>query len=1050
MSEGARDGRVVLLGLVQIALDGRTVPLTPSERSLLAGVAVHRGRTVSASALAEWIWGSHFPSSPRNRVQALVSGIRRKTAGSADVLLTDGSGYRLAPGVTCDLDEWQSLRQKLAGTGCTAEERRQLLQEATTIGSGTPLDGCHDSPAVSQQRRHLQEIQLELLGERVDADLAAGHHRGLVAELTSLVEANPFHETFAAQLMQILALGGRQAEALGVYRRTYRLLDEELGVQPGSRLRQTQLHVLDGGYATDPALGGSAADEGPAEAGSDASNGDEATSEPPRRPRPHPRTVPRPMAELVGRDRELAGIMAAAESAGSRPAVVSVTGLGGVGKSTLAIEAAHRLRDRFPDGSLYLAMNSETGRAGAGSVLELFLGLLGVGPAGIPASRDARAALFRSVLDERRALIVLDDVPDGFDVSDLLPARPTSMAIMTSRRPLTAAEPTLHVRLTSLGADDAVALLASIVGTDRVDASTEEMGALARTCGGLPLLLRLIGQRLARRPDVPLGSAALGLADELTDQSDARDGERILEAGLGLAEAPLPESTRVVLQDLAALPFPRVSRWVFAALAGSESAGERALDQLVDAGFVDPVLHDGWQAQYQLHDLVRLHARRSAATSDRSSFAAGTTVAAVAGRFLQLARENAAAFPALLLPLPPDEHGERPPETDGAGPTPDEALRFFRTEHDDLQICARAAARAHPSTAWRLLALAGNYARGAIEPTLWCSITADVRAALTTAGRDGERGRAYLDLAEALLRHESADSVDAIPLARRARRAMVLDGDTPGALAAAVVLGRAHRATGEGAEAEEALDWASRSAGPDVPTTTRAYIELAWGSLHDDYDRLLTAREHLRRALTGFETTQDWSGLATTQYALARVHRRLGEYREGLPLADSAMLWFDRLGDQNGHTAALDTRADLLVYMGDPVAALPDAAEAVDRAGQRRDEFMLHRAQRTLGRAQAGLGRLADAERALWSSAEGFERLGRPLSLAATLRDIGLVLQRQNRVDEARTVLVRERGCLITAGVQDLSELDALVGRLEHSRTDERFEAIGATSHEGQ
>ena len=1023
--------RVAVLGLVQLLHGGHSVALTRSERTLLAGIAVHGDRPASASALAEWIWADGFHASPRNRVQGLVSGVRRK-AGPAPVVLTEHGGYRLAPQVGCDLADWQRLRSQAAAADDPAV-RATRIREAVGLFSGTPFDGCHDSPAVALQRRHLEEQHLEALGERIDTDIAAGHIDGLISELTLLAEAHPFHETFTAQLMHLLALGGRQAEALEVYRAAYRRLDEELGVRPGPRLEQTHTRVLRGEPGT-PTTPGAPTATGPRPT-TYADDSKPATPQEagpaPRLTAPSPRTVPRSVAELVGRDTELRQILDEAGGERSRPAVVSITGLGGVGKSSLAIEAAHRLRDRFPDGSLYLRLDSETGRKGVQSVLELFLGLLGVGTESIPPGPDARSAMFRSVLDERRVLVVLDGIPDGFDPSDLLPARPTSMAILTSRRPVRGAEPTLPVRLKTLDADASVALLGSVLTPERAAADADDLQALARICGGLPLLLRLLGQRLALRPDLRPGQAAATLAEDIAEEGERDDGDRTLRASLGFAEAPLPEATRTVLHEVAALPFPKLSRWVYAALAGSPAVGDRALDQLVDASFVDPVLHEGCDPQYQLHDLVRRYACRAAAQV-RTSFSASTSVAAVAERFLDLTTSHAAAFPGQLLPLPLDREGVSPePGGTATQPSAEDALRFFRTEHHNLLVCARQAAPAHPDVAWRLLALTGNYAQGALEPGLWVSVADEVRRALTHPGQDRDRGLAHLDLVESLLRHEAADSAASVPLATRARRAMLLHRDLPGALAAAVVLGRAHRARGERAEAEEALGWATRSCVDDTPATTVGYVHLAWGSLLDDYDALRPARDHLQRALACFEGTQDWSGTATSQFALARVQRRLGEYAAGLLLADAAIEGFTRLGDDNGHTAALDTRADLLVFMGEPQQARPDAELAVRRAAQRRDTFMLHRAQRTLGRALAGLGQLSAAEQALGESAAGFDALDRPLSLAATLRDTGRILQLQGRVLDARQVFLRERSCLVRAGVDDLTEIDELIARLD-------------------
>ncbi|MGH3656952.1 MAG: tetratricopeptide repeat protein, partial [Micromonosporaceae bacterium] len=180
-----------------------------------------------------------------------------------------------------------------------------------------------------------------------------------------------------------------------------------------------------------------------------------------------------------------------------------------------------------------------------------------------------------------------------------------------------------------------------------------------------------------------------------------------------------------------------------------------------------------------------------------------------------------------------------------------------------------------------------------------------------------------------------------------------------------------------------------------------------------------------------FADTDDWSGTATAQSALGLVMRRKRRYAEGVALYDSAIALFLRLGDRKSHTAMLDGRADLVAQMGDPRSAFPDAAEAVRRAAQTQDPFLLHRAQRTLGRVYTGLGRYDEALESLRDSVTGFEAMGRPLSLAATLRDLALLFRRQRRRDDARRTLLAERDCLRGAGVVDLSEVDQLLAELD-------------------
>ncbi|MQA26878.1 MAG: tetratricopeptide repeat protein [Micromonosporaceae bacterium] len=984
--------RLSVLGLVQLTIDRRSVPLTRLERTLLAGLAMSDGQPVSTSALAEWLWGDRPHASPRNRVQSLVSGIRRKTAPT-EIVLTEGSAYRLAPAVACDVAECVRIRRQLSQPALTAEGWIVLVRRAAALVGGTPLDGCLDSPLLEMKRAQLEEEALQILSDRVETDIVTGDWSNLVAELTLLVERHPFHETLIGQLVRTLALTGRQAKALSVYRRAYRRMLDELGTPPSDPLAAIHEQVLRGDIAAPRRL--------------------------PERgvfTPPTPRTVPRAVAEVVGRDTELAAIAASADPVGARPAVVSITGLGGVGKSTLAIESTHRLRDRFPDGSLYLDLDSETGRAGPSGVLALFLRLLGVSGEGIPDGHDARAALFRSVIDDKKILILLDDLPDGFDVRDIMPTRACSMAILTSRRPVTGAAPTLHLRLTSLSGANSVALLRSLLGGQRVDAAPDEAAELARTCGGMPLLLRVMGQRLAPRPDLSLGQAARMLADEIAGRTAPDDPEAAVLAGLGIAEAPLPEGARALLRDVARLPFPRAGRWVFRSLAAPENAGDRALDELVAAGFVDPVLREDADVQYQLHDLVRLHAGGAAETGGSS---AGPVVRVVAERLLPLVEAHAEAFPAQLIPVPPDAAGERRDSpVDTPRPSPEAALRFFRTEHETILVTARDVSSTHPGLAWRLLALTGNHAHTALDPQHWLSTAHDVLPALSPQQADDARGMSYLGLIEASLRHELAESAASIPLAGRARRLLTRHRDTRGALVAAVILGRAHRALGERTRADAVLRWADRLCGPHTPGPTSGYIALAWGILCNDYDRLESALDHCQRSVSRFELTGDWLGLARARTELGVVLRRLRRYPEGLQMYDSAMTLFTRLGNHKGCTAALDGRADLVTQMGQPASALADATEAVRRSAQARDAFLLHRAQRTLGRVYTGLGRFDDAAAALAASASGFEAMSRPLSLAGSLRDLARLYQLQQRHDDARRVLLRERDCLLRAGVE--------------------------------
>lgn len=997
------------------------MPLTPSERALLAALAVADHRVVTVSALAEWIWGGRAHASPRNRVQAVVSGLRRKVA-SARLIVTHEAGYRLDDDVWTDLGHRGALTRRAAGLDPASPEKHALLHEAESLNLGAALGGVTDSPDVEARRRRIDEESLEVSLQRIEVDLETGHMDGLASELGHLSESHPFHEQVHALLMRALVRVGRQAEALSVYREVHARLDDDLGVRPGPILVAAHQEVLtfDEAVVAHPAAAAAEPDDASHPAAAE-------EVDPPVRLRqiPSPRTAPRSVAHLVGREDELERLVAAVRCAEGTAPVVAVTGLGGMGKTTLAVEAAHRLRDDFPDGTLYLHLGSETGRAGVSSVLAHFLQLLGVPTDVLPGGHDARVAMYRSILDTKRLLVVLDDIGSGVDVRDLLPTRAPSAAILTSRQPLAECEPTLRIVVTALNDTQSAQLLGGLVGDQRIEGERDGLRELAQACLGLPLLLRITAQRVASRPDLSLRRAASSLAREISGQSAGEQSDRAVYAGLGLAEAPLSDAAREVLGRFAGLPFRAASRWLLASLVSEGRDGDAAVDELHAAYLLETESREGFSTQFVLHDLVRLYAVRSETPADLAG-----DIGRVARTLLAAALPHAQGYPVQFLPLPACPEGGRLPRG-GSGVDAEEALEFFRTEQDTFLLCAREVAASDPATAWRLLGLFGQHAQNGLEPDRWFTAAEVVRAHLDPHDVDDRRGIAHLDLVEAHLRHESAHSRVAAALATRARRTMLLDGDIAGAIVAAVVLGRAHRANGERAAAEEALDWATRSSDDAVDPVVRAYVALAWGSLLDDYDVLESAREHLIEAAGLFTGVEDWSGSATALFALARVHRRLREFAAGLPLCDQAMELFTRLGDVNGVTAVLDTRADILVQMGDPLQALPGAERAVEQAAMRHDDFMLHRAQRTLGRVHAALGRLMESESVLRDSIAGFERLDRPLSRAASMRDLGRVLQLQGRLGEALDVFESERDCLLRSGLTDTVELDEILARLD-------------------
>ncbi|MCO7240566.1 BTAD domain-containing putative transcriptional regulator, partial [Aeromicrobium sp. CnD17-E] len=446
--------RVVLTVLAGVTLqcDGAPVALSSLERALLAGLAVGAGS--SSDTLVRWLYDDAPPTSARNRVQALVSGLRRKC--DAPLVRTAADGYLLDDDVTTDVGRLRACRDRARAraqrseVGCLDDFRAAL----DLVPEEVLLD-VRPTSAVELERTRLAAERLGLWEEHVAAAVALGRADTVVADLALLTALHPFHEGLLAHSVLALASVGRREQALRVYREAFERLDVELGVEPSDLLRSAHARVLEGDVV--PVR----ASEVTTVPGADAL----------RRPTA-PRTLPRRSPGFVGRTHELEAVLDAARQVDDGPVVVHLTGLPGMGKSTLAVEAGHRLRDRFPDGSLHLDAGRTPTGPDAGAALGTFLRLLGTHPEAVPADVAERAALYRSLLHERRVLVVLDDV--GADVAapallDLLPASAGSMALVVSRRDLPWLDADVRVPVGSLSASAARELLVRELGTERVE-----------------------------------------------------------------------------------------------------------------------------------------------------------------------------------------------------------------------------------------------------------------------------------------------------------------------------------------------------------------------------------------------------------------------------------------------------------------------------------------------------------------------------------------------------------------------------------------------------
>ncbi|MFJ7626098.1 AfsR/SARP family transcriptional regulator [Streptomyces sp. NPDC097595] len=580
------------------------------DRLLLSGVVQERvlsmlllepGRVVPMPRLVEAAWEEEPPATASHQVRKAVSDLRRRLPGDG-VILTDGSGYRIVVS-QAQLDLMEFDARIRAADEALREGRREetvtLLEAALGLWRGSVLSGQGGS-VIEAAATALEERRLEATEGLCDLRLQLGVSGELVAGLRVLVAAHPLRETFRRQLMLALYRTGRKAEALSEYGQVREYLAEELGVDPGPPLTKLYEEIL----RDEPGL--VLPRQGPPPA----------PDEPPASS-VRVCTLPQPLADFTGRAGELAELLRCV-AASERPdgtdnraaRVVAVDGMGGSGKTSLAVWAAHLLADRYPDGQLHVDLRGftpgEQPPVPPGTALHHLLTSLGVDDDRIPSDTEARAHLWRTQVAGRRLLLLLDNAAHVDQVMPLLAASPGCLVLITSRSRLLDLDGVSWVSMGLMTPQDSAALVAATLGADRVGAEPEAAAELAELCGHLPLALRIATARLRNRSSWTLRYLVERLRDETRRLDELRSPQRSVSATLHLSYMALDEPQRTAFRTLGLHPSTGVDVHSAAALLGTgPHEAESTLEVLLDMRLVQ-------QPQvgiYTLHDLVRSFAR---------------------------------------------------------------------------------------------------------------------------------------------------------------------------------------------------------------------------------------------------------------------------------------------------------------------------------------------------------------------------------------------------------------------------------------------------------
>jgi len=672
--DGAAYLWVRVLGPVELSTDRGPVRLSRLGRALVAMLAADAGRVVSVDRLVEALWREHRPGDARNRVQAAVSAVRRALAGHGvawPAVVTAHPGYRLgADPLRLDATEFtEALRRGrlLRAEGDTVAAVA-CLRSGVELWRGTAFDGVEMSGLDAECAR-LEELRLVATEELMAAELATGRAAELVAELTQLVTTHPFRETLRGSLMLALYRCGREADAVACYRAGRDLASRELGVEPGTDLQGLLRAILD----RDPAL---------AIGGWPPAGAPHRTAVPDPAAAPGAQSwlrayLPADCATFTGRAAELDWLDRAARSSAARPLLVC--GQGGVGKTTLAVHWAHRVRDQFPDGQLYLNLHGfdDTTAVATAEAIGILLHLLGAparpgtNPDQAGTDPDQAAARLREALAGRRVLLVLDNAATADQVRPLLPGHSSCLTVVTSRDRLSgliARDSGLRLNLDPFPDDDALRLLGLLVGDERIAAEPSAATGVVASCGRLPLAVRIAAANLLDAPDLTIAAyhdtLRTGPLDALAVPGDPGAAVRPV---LDRSYRRLPARLRQVLRVLGCAPLTHLTAAsVAAALSIPPPAAESGLRVLVQAN----LLETAGSGRYPGHDLIRVYAGERSRAEDRDDERAA--------RARRLATHLAGLAAAADYALRPTHDGTRP---DG---DPAAAMDWFDHEYANL------------------------------------------------------------------------------------------------------------------------------------------------------------------------------------------------------------------------------------------------------------------------------------------------------------------------------------------------------------------------------
>jgi len=935
-----------LLGPVSVTVDGAPVPLSAArQRTLLAALLLKAGHAVDSEDLADQIWDDEPPAAAASTLRSHVLRLRRALGPVVgERIRTRPPGYliELQGEAELDLLQFGVLRRRAQEAAARRDwaAAATYLREALGLWRGPALD---DVPAGRLRDRELPSLQegwIQAHERLARADLELGRPDEVLELIMRVQAEHPYREQLSCLLMRAQVATGRTAEALAEYARLRRTLVADLGVEPGEQSRALQAAILASSPIPDWPGEGPAGSTG--HAGSTAAPLASSTPftpfTPPTLHRPTPHQLPGTPRHFVGRTAHLRALTEMVDSATPGATVIAaIGGLAGTGKTALALHWAWQMADRFPDGQLYVNLRgfdpSLTPVAPAEAVRG-FLDALGVGPAHLPVSLQAQVALYRSLLADKRVLVVLDNARDDEHVRLLLPGGPLCLVVVTSRTQLTGLAAAEGAQLRTLGpltADESRELLARHLGRARTSAQPAAVEELISRCAGLALATSIVAARAAAYPQHSLTAAAAQLRDACgrLDVLETGDPATDPRSVFSWSYRHLSEPAARLFRLLGVHPGPDISLPAAASLAGVPLREARsAMAELARAHLVTEHV----PGRFESHDLVRAYAQELAEEADTKEDR-HAAVHRYMDHYLHALHHSTG-----LLDRPMSNIHPAPPcpgvTLDQPG-TDVEALEWCDVSQRVLMAVVDASVQTGFDTyTWQL---AGLLAVFFDQRGRWQNMADAQQTALLAAERLGDRfaqARAHRILGYAHGRMGNYETAEEH-------------------LLAAVAIFETFAFKGSMSQSRQGLAWVLEMQGKYQEALAQAELSLAL-----------------------METSPAMSDRASSLNVVGRCHARLGDYQDGISECRQALDLFKQTDNAMGRAETCYSLGLAYQWSGDQAAALGMFREALDlfyRFGDRH----------YIGESLTGM---ADAHAALGDRAAAVDLWRRALAILADIR----------------------------------------------------------------